>query len=64
MNAENIIGIVIYAFVSLFMMAIGIVIGIFGMGIMGLAYPMYKKLMVRERAKVAEQIIALSNELL
>ena len=46
------------------MVVIGIIIGIIGMGIMGLAYPMYKKLTVRERAKVAEQIIALSNELL
>ena len=50
--------------VGIITMIIGIIIGILGMGIMGLAYPMYKKLTVRERAKVAEQIIALSNELL
>ena len=50
--------------VGIVMVVIGIIIGIIGMGIIGLAYPMYKKLTVRERAKVAEQIIALSNELL
>ena len=45
-------------------MVIGSIIGIFGMGIMGLAYPTYKKLTARERAKIAEQMITLSNELL
>lgn len=50
--------------VGIVTMVIGIIIGIFGMGIMGLAYPTYKKLTARERAKIAEQIIALSNELL
>ena len=43
---------------------IGILLGICGIGIMGLAYPMYKKMTARERAKIAEQMIALSNELL
>ncbi len=50
--------------VGIVTMVIGIIIGIFGMGIMGLAYPTYKKLTARERAKIAEQIIALSDELL
>ena len=50
--------------VGIVTMIIGIIIGIFGMGIMGLAYPTYKKLTARERAKIAEQMIALSNELL
>ncbi len=50
--------------VGIVTMVIGILIGIFGMGIMGLAYPTYKKLTARERAKIAEQIIALSDELL
>lgn len=49
---------------GLITMVIGIVIGVLGMGIMGLAYPTYKKLTARERAKIADQMIALSNELL
>ena len=50
--------------VGIVMMVIGIIVGICGMGIMGLAYPTYKKLTAKERAKIAEQMIALSNELL
>ena len=41
----------------------GIVIGIIGMGVAGAAYPMYKKITTKERAKLAEQILALTNEL-
>jgi len=41
----------------------GIVIGILGIAIAGFAYPIYQKVTERERAKVADQIIALSNEL-
>ncbi|MBR2045423.1 MAG: hypothetical protein IJ958_04740 [Agathobacter sp.] len=41
----------------------GIVIGILGIAIAGFAYPIYHKVTERERAKVADQIIALSNEL-
>ena len=43
---------------------IGGIVGLFGMGIIGLAYPTYKKLTEKERLKVAEQVIALSDELL
>lgn len=43
--------------------AAGIIIGIVGILIMGMAYPIYKKVTEKERSKVAEQIIALSNEL-
>lgn len=50
--------------VGIVTMIIGILIGIFGMGIMGLAYPTYKKLTARERAKITEQMITLINELL
>lgn len=50
--------------VGIVTMIIGILIGIFGMGIMGFAYPTYKKLTARERAKITEQMIVLSNELL
>ena len=42
----------------------GIVIGIFGMAMMGCAYPVYKKLTDREREKMAPQILALAEELL
>lgn len=50
--------------VGMFMMIIGIVIGMLGIGMLGMAYPIYKKLTAIERTKIAEQIIALSNELL
>ena len=41
----------------------GIVIGILGMVIAGTAYPTYKKVTKKERAKIADEMIALSNEL-
>lgn len=41
----------------------GIIIGLIGMGVAGVAYPIYKKVTEKERAKIADQIIALSNEL-
>lgn len=42
---------------------VGIVIGIFGMGVAGVAYPTYKRVTKKERAKIANEMIALSNEL-
>ena len=41
----------------------GIVIGIIGIMVAGFAYPIYEKVTKKERAKIAEQIIALSDEL-
>ena len=41
----------------------GIVIGMIGMIVAGFAYPTYKRVTKKERAKIAEQIIALSDEL-
>lgn len=41
----------------------GIVIGIIGILMTGAAYPIYKKITKKERAKIAEQVIALSDEL-
>ena len=41
----------------------GIVIGIIGMVVAGYAYPIYQKVTKKERVKIAEQIIALSDEL-
>lgn len=45
------------------MFVAGIIIGLIGMVIVGFAYPIYQKVTAKERAKVADQIIALSNEL-
>ena len=42
---------------------VGIIVGIIGMLIVGAAYPMYKKITTKQRAKLAEQILALSSEL-
>ncbi len=41
----------------------GILIGLIGMAVAGVAYPIYKKVTENERAKIADQIIALTNEL-
>ena len=41
----------------------GIVIGIVGMIVAGFAYPLYKRITKKERAKIADEIIALSDEL-
>lgn len=41
----------------------GIVIGLVGMAITGCAYPLYKHITKKQRVKIAEQIIALSNEI-
>ena len=48
---------------SIVMFIAGIVIGIVGIIIAGLAYPIYNKVTQKERAKIAEQVIALSKEL-
>lgn len=42
---------------------VGIIIGLVGMAVAGAAYPIYKKVTEKERAKIADQIIALTNEL-
>ena len=42
---------------------VGIVVGILGMLMAGTAYPMYKKITTKQRAKIADQILALSSEL-
>ena len=41
----------------------GIVVGIFGIAILSSAYPMYKKITHKQREKVADKILALSNEI-
>lgn len=42
---------------------VGIIIGILGLVVLGAAYPIYKKVTEKQRAKIADQIIALSNEI-
>ncbi|MBQ8327838.1 MAG: hypothetical protein IJX86_12310 [Lachnospiraceae bacterium] len=41
----------------------GILIGILGIAILSIAYPVYKKVTGKRRAKVAEQILSLTEEL-
>lgn len=41
----------------------GVILGIIGMVIAGFSFPLYRKVTEKERAKIAEQIIALSEEL-
>lgn len=42
---------------------LGIIIGLIGMVILGCAYPLYKKITKSQRAKIADQILKLSQEL-
>lgn len=41
----------------------GIFIGIIGMALMGIAYPIYTRVTKKEREKIAPQILALTEEL-
>lgn len=43
---------------------IGVVIGIIGLGMVIISYPVYSLILKKERAKVASEIIAISDELL
>lgn len=43
---------------------VGIVIGVIGMGVLGVAYPLYNRTLKIEREKVAPEIIRLSDELM
>ncbi len=45
-------------------MVIGIVIGIVGMGLGALAYPLYTRVLKKQREKIAPEILRLSDELL
>ena len=45
-------------------MALGIVVGIAGMALVALAYPVYKRILESEREKIAPEILRLSDELL
>lgn len=41
----------------------GILIGLVGIGLVAAAYPVYKKITVKERKRIAPQILALTEEL-
>ena len=45
-------------------MVIGIVVGIVGMVLVGLAYPVYNRVLKTERQRIAPEILRLSEELL
>ena len=47
-----------------FAMLIGIVIGIVGMVLVALAYPIYNRVLTKQREKIASEILRLSDELL
>lgn len=43
---------------------VGIVIGVIGMAVLGVAYPLYNRTLRVEREKVAPEIIRLTDELM
>ena len=45
-------------------MVIGIAVGIVGMVLMALAYPLYNRVLKKQREKIAPEILRLSDELL
>lgn len=42
---------------------LGIIIGIVGIVILGVSYPLYKKMVAKDRAQVSDQILKLTEEL-
>lgn len=45
-------------------MALGVVVGVAGIGLCSLTYPLYKKILSSRKKKYAKQIFELSNEIL
>lgn len=45
-------------------MYIGIVIGVIGMAVVGIAYPVYNNVLKKERERIAPEIIKLTDELM
>ena len=45
-------------------MAIGIIIGVIGIVLVSLAYPMYNKILRKEREKISPEILRLTDELM
>jgi len=52
------------AFLGDLAMVLGICLGIAGMVLVGLAYPLYNQVLQKERQRIAPQILQLSDELL
>lgn len=52
------------AFLGNLALPVGIGTGILGMGILALAYPLYQRTLKRERARIAPEILKLSDELM
>lgn len=48
---------------SMMVFLLGIIIGIIGIAILSMAYPLYRKITKKQRGKIAEQILALSEEI-
>lgn len=46
------------------MMGTGMTVGLAGMALVALAYPMYKRVLKKQREKIAPEILRLSDELL
>lgn len=42
----------------------GIVVGVVGIALMGLSYPVYNRILMRERAKIAPEIFRLTDDLM
>lgn len=47
-----------------FAMVLGIPVGLAGMAVVGLAFPVYQHTLAKERAKIAPEILRLTDELL
>lgn len=45
-------------------MLVGVILGVVGIALVGLAYPIYNRIIVKERQKIAPQIIRLTDELM
>jgi hypothetical protein len=45
-------------------MVLGIVIGLIGMGIVAVAYPVYTRILKKEREKIAPEILRLTEEIM
>ena len=48
---------------SMRIFVLGVIVGIIGIGLVSVAYPLYKKVTKKQREKIAGQILALSEEL-
>ena len=48
---------------SIIIFAVGVVIGLIGMAIVGIAFPLYKHITKKQREKIADQILKLAEEI-